>query len=253
MRVENIPGHEADFDRFHKDSSEKLFNYVPDTVEIPGEAAALQVVKLEPVSGDQSFYFASSQPKTQIVLHYTAGYLKGDIAALTHHDYHVSVPYLIGRNGTIYNLFTPDYWAYHLGPGAVGGNEFGSRRTIAIEISNIGGLQPTSQGLQNYYGEIYCLPSQGDAYMERPFRRFTHFATFTDAQYQSLNLLLHYLTARYQIRREFLKPEERFLTTTGVKEFNGITSHINYRSSGKEDIGPAFDWDRMRADLNEPL
>lgn len=147
MRVENIASNEADFDRFHKDSSEKLFSYSPDSAEIPGESAFLEFVKLSPVSGDQSFYFASPQVKTQIVLHYTAGYLKGDIAALTHHDYHVSVPYVIGRNGIIYNLFSPDYWAYHLGPGAVGGNETGSKRTIAIRNIEYRGTEINPPGL----------------------------------------------------------------------------------------------------------
>lgn len=107
--------------------------------------------------------------------------------------------------------------------------------------------------MQNYYGEIYCNLSQEDAFQERKFRRFSHFASFTEAQYQGLNILLHYLTARYQIHRDFLPLEERFDTTSTVKDFNGITSHINYRTSGKEDIGPAFDWNRIIRGLNQPL
>jgi N-acetyl-anhydromuramyl-L-alanine amidase AmpD len=253
MRIENISAHEADFDLHHKDSSEKAFSYSDESEVIPGESLQMDYVMLKPLSGDQSFYYASQHKKIQIVLHFTVGYLKGDIASLTHHDYHVSVPYVIGRNGIIYNLFSPENWAFHLGPGAVGGNETGSKRTIGIELSNIGGLNQTTQGMQNYYGEIYCNNNQYTEFTAKPFRRFTHFANFTDAQYNSLNILLHYLTSRFQIKRDFLPPDERFKTADRVKDYNGIVSHINYRYSGKEDIGPAFDWDRVIMGLNQPL
>ena len=245
MRIEEIPAYEADFETNHMDSNGKNFEYTIESVPVPGESLKMDYVNLKPSSGDNSYYYKSQQVKTQIVLHYTLGYLKGDIATMTQHDYHVSVPFVIGRNGKIYNLFYSGYWAYHLGPNAIGGNETQSKRTIAIEISNIGGLTQTERGMENYYKDVYCDVSQDYAYMNQPFRRFNSFATFTDDQYSSLIILLRYLTARNNIERNFLPVVERYTTFNEIINFNGIVSHINYRKSGKEDIGPAFDWERI--------
>lgn len=244
MRIEEIPAYEADFDTNHKDSNCKNFEYSAGSIPISGESANMEYINLKPGSGDNSYFYRYEHPKKQIVLHYTVGYLKGDIATMTQHDNHVSVPFVIGRNGKIYNLFFSGYWAYHLGPGAIGGNETGSRQTIGVEISNIGGLTLTERGMENYYKNVYCDVSQDDAYINQPFRRFNSYATFTDNQYNSLIILLRYLTARHDISREFLPVSDRYLTKSDIVNFNGIVSHINYRKSDKEDIGPAFDWER---------
>ncbi len=42
-----------------------------------------------------------------------------------------------------------------------------------------------------------------------------------------------------------MPPDKRFEGTKDVLSFKGIVSHINYRPSGKWDIGPAFDWATM--------
>ena len=76
--------------------------------------------------------------KTAIVLHYTAGQLKGDIPTLTTTDYDVCVAFVLARDGTLYRLFDEKYWSYHLGKGCVGGDTVNSKRTVAIEISNFG-------------------------------------------------------------------------------------------------------------------
>jgi N-acetylmuramoyl-L-alanine amidase len=245
MRIDNIPAHEADFDINHVDSNDKYFDYNVQSIPIPGETKNIDYVSLKPLSGDESYYFKTKPEKKQIVLHYTLGYLKGDIATLTQHDYHVSVPFVIGRNGKIYNLFFSAYWAYHLGPGASGGNETQSKATIAIEISNIGGLIKTGGEMQTYYGDTYCDVNTNNAYIQKPFRRFEYYATFTDSQYESLILLLRYLTGTYNIKRAFLPEADRYMAKADVVDFNGIVSHVNYRKSDKEDIGPAFDWDRV--------
>ena len=245
MRVEDIAAHERDFDRSGVDSHEKLHYLTQERIKIPGENSFMDFVRVRPKSGDESYFYRSQHDKDQIVIHYTVGYLKGDIAILTQHDYHVSVPFVIGRNGTIYNLFFSGFWAYHLGLGAVGGNRKRSSATIGIEISNIGGLRQTDQGMATYYTDIYCDVNQTQYYQEASFRRFDHYATFTNAQYESFIILLRYLTARYGIERKVLPVEKRYQTFREVVEFGGIVTHVNYRSSGKEDIGPAFDWDRI--------
>ena len=245
MRVDNIHNHEADFDATGIDSSGKKHILSNKSVYITGEQNRMNYVRVKPASKDESYFYKSKVDKDQIVLHYTLGYLKGDIATLTQHDYHVSVPFIIGRNGKIYNLFFSGYWAYHLGPGAVGGNKTRSQKTIGIELSNIGGLKKTDKGMATYYTDIYCNNDQTDYFKDQKFRRFDYFATYTDAQYKSLIILLRYLTTRYNIERKFLPEEDRYKTDRSVIDFGGIVSHVNYRHSGKEDIGPAFDWNRI--------
>ncbi len=63
----------------------------------------------------------------------------------------------------------------------------------------------------------------------------------------SLIILLRFLTNKFNIPRQFLPEDKRFVTTNDVLQFKGIVSHINYRTSGKWDIGPAFDWAGMIA------
>ena len=129
MRVEKISDHEKDFDQNGIDGDGKAFRLTPSSIAIPNENSNMDYVLAKPKNGDESYYYADAQEKDQIVLHYTMGYLKGDFAQLTRSDNHVSVAFVIGRNGTIYNLFASRFWSYHLGRGAVGGNATRSKKT----------------------------------------------------------------------------------------------------------------------------
>jgi len=250
MRVEKIAAHESRFDQTGKDSSGFKHSLIRKSIEVSGQGGMMNYIDAGLSSGDESYYYRNRYEKDQIVLHFTMGYLGGDIATLTKHDYHVSVPFVLGRNGTIYNLFPSFYWSYHLGRGAIGGNATRSKKTIGIEISNIGPLSLQGSNLRTTYGDIYCSQAQHDHYVPQPFRDYEYFASYTDAQYDSLVLLLRYLTLRYGIPRKFLNKTNRFKAGSFVQDFRGIVSHANYRSSDKVDIGPAFDWERVIAGIN---
>ncbi len=247
MRVERIAAHESDFDQRGEDSYGKFHNLIKRTILIPGTPDRMSYTQVRPASGDESYYYKTRVQKDQIVLHFTMGYLKGDIGTLTTPDNRVSVAFIIGRNGTIYSLFPSSQWSYHLGPGTVGGNKTRSRASIGIEISNIGPLKAIDQNMVTVYSDtdIYCRNDQQDFYVREDFRSYDHFATFTDKQYDGLITLLRYLTARYNIPRRFLAVNERYETIDQAPLFRGIVSHINYRRTGKVDIGSAFDWDRL--------
>ena len=257
MLATNIAKHESDFLKTGRDSAGKLFELTDAKVSIKGTTEEMSYINCRCKNEDSSFYYKEKILKNQIVLHFTAGYLKGDVAALTQPNYHVSTPFLIARNGEIINLWSPDYWAYHLGVSAVGGNRVGSKRTIAIELSNIGYLNKNGDKLVTSYSDIdtYCTLSEKEYYthLEKPYRGQEYYATFTDAQYDSLVTLLRYLTAEFRIPRAFLEEDKRDLTgeRTELENFRGITSHVNYRASGKWDIGPAFDWERVIRKVKE--
>lgn len=254
MHYSKIPAYEADFRAKGIDSDGKQFKLAPAKVQIPGSPDMLDVVTANLANGDKSFFYPDAPPKERIVVHFTAGYLKGDMAALTRKDNHVSVPFVVARDGTIYQLFSSKLWSYHLGKGAQGGNEPMSKSAIAIEMSNVAYLREKDGNLVDPYGAAYCTPAETDAYVTvaKPYRGYTRFATFTDAQYVSLIQLLRYLTATYKIPAAFLPEPQRYDVYPNVAQFKGVTTHVNYQpeSYGKWDFGPAFDWNRVIAALS---
>jgi N-acetylmuramoyl-L-alanine amidase len=248
MKATSIPRHERSFRQSGVDSSGKKHILSPFSVTIPSTGEKMHLVSCKMQSGDESFFYKEVSPKQRVVLHYTTGYLKGDIAALTTMDNHVSVPFVIARDGTIYNLWASRYWSYHLGPGAQGGNTQMSKTSVAIELSNIGWLTKRRSALVTYLGssDVYCSTGQTRFYTQvPPYREKSFFATFTDEQYESVIKLLRYVTDTYAIPRVFLSETERYDVLETVASFRGITSHVNYRRTGKWDIGPAFDWERV--------
>jgi len=255
MRATSIAKHERTFFETGRDSAGKEFILSPSAVPIRGTNTEMSYIRCRPHNGDASFYEEEQHPKNQIVLHYTAGFLKGDVAALSRPNYRVSVPFIIARNGTILNMWSSAYWAYHLGSGAVGGNTNGAKRTIGIELSNIGFLKRKDDHLVTVYSDndVYCHINETQFYtkLDIPYRGEQYFATYTNQQYKSLIVLLQYLTAEYNIPKMFLPKDKRYdiVAENELVPFKGIVSHVNYRSSGKWDIGPAFNWDKVINEL----
>lgn len=253
MLFDDLPLLEAQFRQTGQDGE---YTLRPLAVPVPGETLTLDGLLCLPVRRS-GYYYATTYPKQRIVLHFTVGNLPGDIGALTRQDRHVSVPFVIARDGTIYQLFASRFWSGHLGADAVGNRGTGNaqdKATIGIELSNYGPLRRQSEVLETVYEGPYCTVAQSVAYQQltTPFRAETYFATFTEAQYDSLVVLLRYLTAQYRIPRQFLPAPKRYQTPPDVVNFRGIVSHVNYRSGGKWDIGPAFNWARVIRAVQAP-
>lgn len=255
MKATSIANHEKTFFETGIDTAKKEFVLTKMTVPIKGTNQVMPYVSCIPKNGDTSFYEHERNTKTQIVLHYTVGYIKGDVAALSKPNERVSTPFIIARNGTILNLWSSAYWSYHLGSGAVGGNTNGAKRTIAIELSNIGFLKRIGDQLVTVYSDtdVYCHINETQFYtkLDIPYRGEQYYARYTARQYKNLIVLLRYLTAEYNIPAAFLPEDKRYdiVAENELVNFKGITSHINYRSSGKWDIGPAFDWKKVMEGL----
>lgn len=249
MKAVDIADHETSFRQTGRDSAGKFFKLTPFTATLPGNAGSVDVVLCRRDNNDSSFYFKKILAnKRRIVLHFTMGYVKGDIATLSTPGNHVSVPFVVARSGDIYNLWDSQGWSYHLGPGASGGNTAMSQSSIGIEISNIGPLRHKGNNLVTTYGnsDVYCGIAEQQHFEQHTFRRYDYYASFTDAQYQSVITLVRFLTTKYAIPRQFLPAAERFdrLTNAEATASTGILSHVNFRKD-KTDIGPAFDWNRI--------
>lgn len=257
MRYTGITGLEATFLRTGNNGEYGLQRLA---IPVPGEPLLLEGFLCTP-KARAGYYYGVAHPKQRIVIHYTAGSLRPDIETLTTGNRHVSVPFVIARDGTIYQLFSSRFWSGNLGKGIgnTNTNNAQDKCTIAIEISNYGFLTARDGNLETCYSrlknkagvpgpvDVYCSLVETDAYekLSTPFRQQSYFATYSKAQYQSLIILLRYLTATYNIPRQFMPEPMRYQATNDVLHFKGIVSHVNYRSDGKWDIGPAFDWNNV--------
>lgn len=252
MRYDSLPQIEA---RFRSEAAPFL---TPFSLQVPNEQLMLkgQLYK----RGTSNYFYPANHPKERIVLHFTAGNLRSDMQSLTTQDRHVSVAFVIARDGTIYQLFPSAAWSGHIGAGVgnAGTQNAQDKATIGIELSNYAYLVPRDGNLETIYSrqpvngkpgpaDPYCSLGTTAAYIrsDQPFRGQSYYAAYTPEQIESTIILLRYLTAKYNIPRQFLPEDKRYITTNDVLTFKGIVSHINYRASGKWDIGPAFDWNTL--------
>lgn len=245
--AEDLPEYEAETIAFHRARGELA----------ESEWGGLDVLFFDPRDRDD-YYYAAEAAKQKIVLHYTIGFLGGDLSNLTRDDFHVSVPFVISRGGLIIQLFDPKYWSYHLSPGAVGGNKYNSRASVPIELSNIGPLERNGNWMWNYYGDRYCHVDQREYYIDLgvSYRGYQYFATFTDEQYQVADRLVRKITDEFAIPHVFLPETSRydlFPSSDEAWAFEGICSHVNFQPPAvKNDIGPAFDWGSLGSHEDDP-
>lgn len=236
------------------------FRFGPLAHDIPGDEFKLEFLQVTKKDGDASYYFPeghrNNSPKDKIALHFTAGQISGDFGALTRKDKEISTAFLVGRDGAIYKLFdSVKAWSYHLGSGSMGGNTSMSSSSVGIEISNWGPLKEDGAGnLTTWdHGYWFCTLDQEDAYVKlsRPFRGARYFARITPHQYESVIILLRYLTKTLGIEPNFLpegKRQATFASHAEAKAFKGICCHVNFRSSGKWDLPEeGFDWEQVIA------
>jgi N-acetyl-anhydromuramyl-L-alanine amidase AmpD len=210
---------------------------------------------IAPSSGFQDYFYPEPVAKRRIVLHFTAGVLTGDLGVLMNQERgYVSVAYVVSRGGTVYRLFDPAHWSFHLGPKAEGGNKTQSRLSIGIEISNLGPLTLKGNELYTYFAKAYTTLDHKEHYavLDKPYRGYSHYASYTPQQINAVIVLLRYLTATCKIPRAFLPEAKRFETTSEVTSFNGIVSHVNFRTD-KFDLGPAFPWDDVINGVTAPV
>jgi N-acetyl-anhydromuramyl-L-alanine amidase AmpD len=241
--------------KFRADGADGLFQIsAPISRPVPKEPdLTFSFVTCSRLESIGAYFFKEVNDKKQIVLHFTMGNIAGDIRTLTGERGRISVPYVIARDGTIYRLFSSEYWAHHLGvkdaelsPHASSGPAL-SKQTIGIELSNYGPLTLKGTDLYTEYNTWYCTLADTTQYtvLDKPYRDYKYYAAYTELQYDSLTILLRFLTAAYGIPRKFLAETARFeKNVKNTLNFSGIVSHVNYRD-GKTDIGAAFDWAKL--------
>ncbi len=225
----------------------------PSIADIDIDSATFQLPPRE--------YFHEVHPKQMIVLHFTAGSSASSaFSTFKNNRSRVGTPFILDRDGRIYEIFPPRYWAIHLFRHRRG--EFPifyrlEKRTIPIEIVNVGPLKPDTRDRDRLnwwppshaitgretYGTRWATKDAKEKYEKKSFRGIDYFASFTDAQYTSLGKLIDYLCLHFNIPKE-PPPDKLETNLEDMINFRGIASHLNFRSD-KYDIGPAFDWSKI--------
>lgn len=187
-----------------------------------------QIKKL-PLKSDQ--YYPTAQKKTHIILHHTAGgSAASSVAGWAATPEHIATPYIIDRDGTIYETYSPEFWAYHLG---VKGATWLEKASIGIEICSYGQLTPNVAGeLLTYTKKV--IPKEKAAKVS--FRGFEYYEAYTPEQIAALKQLLPYLIDRFKIQPQV--DRKNFWEFRDPKTLpSGIWSHTTVRKD-KVDIFP---------------
>lgn len=149
------------------------------------------LVKPIPLASNQ--YYQGVYTKKYIFLHHTAGgSAASSISGWAQTPEHIATPYVIDRDGTIYECFDPKYWAYSLG---VKGQTSLEKATIAIEIASYGALTEKNGKLFTYTNRE--IPA--DKAVRVDFRGQKIWEAYTAEQIEALKQLLPYLIDKFKI------------------------------------------------------
>jgi len=218
------------------------------TADAPASDGALSIDRTT-LALPSTQYYPENVSKDLIVLHFTAGpSARSAVNAWRSTPEHVATAYVVDVDGSIYEVFPPTCWAYHLG---VKGGTSHERRSIGIEIANIGPLQPSPEDpavlnwWPNSWKRAYCRLDESARYLKRDYRGKGYFAAFPDVQMDTVARLVHSLCERFGIPRQIPAAGVRLQYEPATFDaYKGIATHGNFRSD-KWDVGPAFDWDRL--------
>lgn len=201
---------------------------------------------------EEKDYIPTETKKDLIVLHHTVG-----ATALSTINYwktdpkrkRIATAYIIERNGEIFEVFDPKFWAFHLGIKGTGGSL--DKRSIGIELASEGGLIQRD-------GKLYCFDkvSERTLFKEEyydygiPWRGYRFFDAYSNAQILSVIELVNTLVKNYGVPRK--TPANHFDYNAGYLQFAGILGHHHLRAD-KSDLHPGFPWHTLVEKCNIEL
>lgn len=137
------------------------------------------------------------------------------------------------HDGEIYQAFSSQYWAHHLGIKkkyllADGkSNLYLNKHSVGIEISNWGWLKQKDDGsFVTYYNQL--VPDDEVIEYATPYKGYKYYQKYTDYQLESLRKLLVYLCESYGIDKSF-KDGLFDIHQGALKGESGIFTHTSVR------------------------
>ncbi len=207
-----------------------------------------------PVAIDRSLrlpdnqYFPVTDQKSGIAIHHTVG----GSARSTFNWWRdsqaiVGTSYIIGRDGTVFEVFDPRHWAWQFGL------KWPSSRKTAFERRHIGIELASEGGLIEHNGNLYCfdrisprtLKDRAEAFdYGQEYRGYRYFDRYEPAQMDSLVELINDLCADFGISKEI--PGNHF-DYYGEKlvHFKGIIGHTMVRRDKSDPAPDANLWQRI--------
>lgn len=166
--------------------------------------------------------------KNYICLHTTGGHGVNNVINWwkTRNDGNgtISTPYIIARDGTIYNLYSPQYWSHHTGKGAEV-----DKQTVGIEIENAGIGQIND--MYEIYNDLGVRIRDNISWVDDKDIQHYH-EEITLYQWKSLVYLVDMLCKVFNINQKIFKGDN---ITLGKNDGFGIFTHKQINNS-KSDI-----------------
>ena len=228
-----------------------------DAVDLPVEPPPAPGAVTAPLPIDRNKFvlppkefFPEVVEKDLIVLHFTAGQsAQSAFNSWMNNPERVATAYIADPDGTVYELFDPSYWAFHLGvKGAAGVHD---KRSIGIEIVNVGPLKQSASDSNRLdwwpdnWKTPWCRLDEAGRYVRAPFRGIDYFASFPGAQVTAVARLTAYLCERFGVPKTIPpRTRRKECDTSYYAPRKGVVAHQNFRAD-KWDVGPAFDWERL--------
>ena len=220
-------------------------------------------------------YFKEHTDKINICLHHTVGgSARSTFNWWQSNPDRIATSYIIGRDGTIYEVFDPSYWAYHLGL-KMAKNVLYNERTIGIELASEGALRSGKElnDINNssrrsfdeewlYAFDIYEPPFKNakklvplidmSKYYQHivDWRGFMFFDVYDEPQVIATIALVNHLCEQFNIPKQLIPNENKLAFDTAIltDNWSGIFTHANVRTD-KTDLSPAWDWTRLNDGL----
>jgi N-acetyl-anhydromuramyl-L-alanine amidase AmpD len=206
-----------------------------ETVEKPAVDTSMRL--------DSNQYIQETHPKSLLVLHHTEGSTaEGTFDQWQNTTSRTATAYIVEKDGTIYEVFDPKYYAYHIGPGSSATPA--EKRSVGIEIVcegelvKEGGLYycfPREEYKRRYHGPVFDYGAE--------WRDYRYWAAYTPEQIGAVNRLADYLCDTFSIPRQ--TPQNHLDENSEYYQFSGVLGH--HQLVGKRDVHPGFPWSDLIA------
>jgi hypothetical protein len=155
----------------------------------------------------------------------------------------VGAPWLVDRDGTIYQTFDDSGWIYHLGLAGTQGRY--DRRSVAIEFANEGPLEPDGEQL-HAFGKITPNTLYTGPLLAQKWRGFDLFAQLDEPQVDAGLALTLDICRRHHIDPVFYYPSTTF-DFPRCFQVATILCHSNCRADKTDLILPDWVYEKVRA------